>query len=428
MRATGKKRKGKARAKSAGGSDESLRGWRQLAEFLGIDEEADRGSMGEATFYACLRTLSESVGKLPCKLLRRNERNGVTVERGHPLYRVLVERPNRFMTAAGFWSTVELNRSYHGNAYVYVSGWGERTQLWPLPSSEVTIVYDDAMRIDRVPDVYYVWNSPEGQMVLGSEEVLHFRTSDTFDGVAGVSVRERLASTIRGNRDAQKVLNGLYDTNLSQKTVMQYTADISTKSAEKMAKLVSDYASGKARERGIGDVIPVPLGVTLTPLNMKLADTQFLELRKYSAIQIASAFGIKPYQIGDYGKESYSSQDAQQLAFYKDTMLWILSHYEQEITYKLLADEERAGGLHAKFNVSAMLRADMKTQIETLVSAVSNFIYTPDEARAMLDLEAKEGGDELIGNGSTIPLSQVGVQYAKDGDGRGGGDNNGANH
>ena len=394
--------------------------WRQLADFLGVDAE-DGSALSEATYYACLKTLSESVGKLPCRLLRRNERGGVAVQRSHPLYRVVAERPNRFMTAAGFWSTFEQNRDHYGNAFALIDGYGERTQLWILPSSEVTVWYDDARRIDQVPDVYYQWDSPKGPLLLGSEEVLHARTADTFDGIVGVPVIERLKSTVQGNRDAQKVLNGLYDSNLSQKMVLSYTSSLSDDSARSMAKLVSDYAAGKLRDRGVSNVIPIPLGSTLTPLNMKLADSQFLDLRKYSAIQIASAFGIKPYQIGDYGKESYSSQTAQQLAFYKDTLLWIVSSYEQELTYKLLSDRERREGLHFKFNVATILRADLKTQIETLSTAVSNFIYTPNEARAALDLEAKEGGDELLGNGAAIPVGMAGAQYAaRDADAEGG--------
>ena len=40
----------------------------------------------------------------------------------------------------------------------------------------------------------------------------------------------------------------------------------------------------------------------LTPLDIKLSDSQFIELKKYSALQIAAAFGIKPNQINDYEK------------------------------------------------------------------------------------------------------------------------------
>ena len=130
-------------------------------------------------------------------------------------------------------------------------------------------------------------------------------------------------------------------------------------------------------------------------------------------MQIASAFGIKPYQIGDYTKSSYASAEAQQLSFYVDTLLYNLKQYEEEIAYKLFSDTERESGIFVKFNVNVILRADLKTQIETLSAAVSNFIYTPNEARAILDMGAKEGGDKLLGNGASIPVELTGIQYTK---------------
>ena len=130
-------------------------------------------------------------------------------------------------------------------------------------------------------------------------------------------------------------------------------------------------------------------------------------------MQIASAFGIKPYQIGDYTKSSYASAEAQQLSFYVDTLLYNIKQYEEEITYKLLTDSEAKQGYHAKFNIGVLLRADFKTQVETLSTAVNSFLYTPNEARAKLDLESVEGGDRLLGNGASIPVQYTGLQYVQ---------------
>ena len=85
--------------------------------------------------------------------------------------------------------------------------------------------------------------------------------------------------------------------------------------------------------------------------------------------------------------------------------------YEEELNYKLLSREEINAGYYFKFNVAVILRADLKTQIETLSKAVSSFIYTPNEARALLDKPAKTGGDKLLGNGAYIPVDLAGTQY-----------------
>lgn len=385
-----------------------------LLNFLGL-QDTDKSELSEATYFACLKVLSETLGKLPLKLLKHNENNGVTVCRTHSLYRVLNERPNKFMTSTTFWSTVEYNRNHYGNAYVLINTKKKNnkveTSLWILPSDSVEIWYDDAKKVSDIPDIYYRYSCSAGIYTFGSEEILHFKSSSTFDGITGISVKDRLRSTIIGNSKAQKLVNQMYDNGFTAKAVIQYTSSLSDENAKEFAKGIEKFATGKYSDEELKNIIPIPLGATLTPLNIKLADNQFIEVKKYSALQIASAFGIKPYQIGDYEKSSYSSAEAQQLSFYIDTMLYIIKQYEEEISYKLLSNDEETEGYHFKFNVAVILRADQKTQVETLSKGVSNFIYTPNEARAFLDLEAKEGGDRLLGNGASIPVEYTGAQY-----------------
>ena len=286
--------------------------------------------------------------------------------------------------------------------------------LWILPSSDVEVWYDDAKILPDQSDIFYVYSGGGKSYRFGSEEILHFKSSNTLDGVLGVSVQDQLKMTITGGVKSQKMLNKMYETNFTAKAVLNYTGSLSDANVKELVKMTQAYASGELADEGIKDVIPIPLGFNFTPINLKLADSQFIEVKQYTALQIASAFGIKPYQIGDYTKSSYASAEAQQLSFYVDTLLYIIKHYEEEITYKLLSSDEISDGYHFKFNVAVILRADLQTQINTLSTAVANFIYTPNEARAKLDLEAKPGGDRLLGNGASIPVEYAGYQYIQD--------------
>ena len=382
----------------------------KLLDFLGLtDTKAD--NLSEATYFACLKVLSESIGKLPLKLLQYNDRNGVRNAREHPLYKVLHDRPNPYMTSSIFWSTMEHNRNHKGNAYAWIQGAGNKTQLWILPTDEVEVWYDDACILADIPDIYYIYSKGGERYKFGSEEIIHLKASNTHNGIKGISVQDQLKMTIKGSIQAQQMINKMYESGFTAKAVLQYTGSLSDENAKSFVKGIEDYAKGKLKDQGIENVIPIPIGANLQPLNVKLADNQFIEVKQYTALQIASAFGIKPYQIGDYTKSSYASAEAQQLSFYVDTLLYIIKQYEEELTYKLLSSEEIENGLHFKFNVAVMLRADLKTQIDSLSTAVNSFIYTPNEARALLDLEAKEGGDELLGNGASIPVKYAGTQY-----------------
>lgn len=396
-----------ARRKSASEVD-------KLLNFLGVDRSSGQ-DINEATFFACMRLLSESIGKLPLKLLQYTERHGVQTMRRDPRYNILGSRPNPYMTATLFWSTVEYNRSYWGNAYVLIHGAGAKMTLWILPSDRVQIVNDDKDLFNGgAGKIYYVYSGNQGIYTFSDEEILHFRSSSTFDGITGISVRDRLESMISGNIDAQAMLNKMYKNGYTGKAVLQYTGDLSDELVKTYVKGIEQYAKGKALNvdgEEISTMIPIPVGSTLTPLNVKLADGQFIEIKKYSALQIAAAFGIKPNQINDYEKSSYASGEHQQLVFYVETLLYILKQYEEELSYKLLSPEEIAAGMYFKFNIDVVLRADYATKIDTLAKAVNNFLMTPDEAREKLDLGTVEHGDRLLGQGANIFLDQIGAQY-----------------
>lgn len=385
----------------------------QLIDFLGLVGTKEK-ALSEATYFACLKVLSESVGKLPLKLLQHKDNNGVITARGHPFYKVLHNRPNPYMTSTAFWSTIEQNRNHYGNAYALIKGAGSKMSLWILPSEEVEIWYDDDTILSDVPDIYYIYSHGGKMYQFSSEQILHFKTSNTFDGIKGIAVREQLKMTIDGNIKAQKMLNSMYKSGFTAKAVVQYTSDLSDKNLEKFKNKIEKFAGSDLDDEETKNIIPIPIGTTLTPLNIKLADNQFVDVKKYSALQIASAFGIKPNQIGDYEKSSYASAEAQQLSFYVDTLLYIIKQYEEELNYKLLSDEDIENGYYFKFNIAVILRADLKTQVDTLCQAISNFLYTPNEARALLDMESKEGGDQLLGNGASIPVQLAGTQYVKE--------------
>lgn len=387
-----------------------------LLDFLGVDMSGTKEAISEATYYTCMKLLSESIAKLPLHLMQYTEKGGIVKARKHPLYNVVGMRPNKFMTATTLWGTAEYNRNDSGDAFVLIQSSKERkdTSLWVLPSNQVTLIYDDALKFGNKPDMYYAYSYSGGMKVFGSEEILHFKGFDTKDGFTGMSVKDRLKHNIQGNIKAQNMVNKLYDNGFTAKAVVQYTGDLSDENVKKFLKGIESYAKGEMKDLGIENLIPLPVGSTMQPLNIKLADNQFIEVKQYSAIQIASAFGIKPNQIGDYTKSSYASAEAQQLSFYVETLLYIIKQYEEELNYKLLSRDEIEQGYHFKFNINVILRADFKTQVETLAKAVNSFLYTPNEAREHLDKPWVEGGDRLLGNGASIPVQYTGMQYLKD--------------
>ncbi len=395
---------------------DSLSSWQALAEFLGLDPGTDPDAMQEATYYTCLKIISEAIGRMPIQLTRTTEAGGVEDASEHPFYDVLTIRPNPFMSPTEFWSCMERHRLHYGNAFAWIKGSGipkDPYELWFMPNSEVEVFYDRTCGIDEVPDVYYFWSTGGKIRVLRSSEVLHVRTSDTVDGIMGIPTIDRLADTVTGGLKAQQFHNGLISSGMTGKAVLQYTGEINGQSEKVFAKNIAKYVNGEYADEDIRNVIPIPVGTQLTPLNIKLSDAQFEELKKYNAIQIASAFGIKPQQIGDMTKTSYASSQAQNEAFYTDTLLYITKGYEEEAEYKGVTPEDRRDGYHVTFDTSTTLKASFETEVKTLDIAVKGSLMTPNEARTRLKQPAVPEGDVLYANGNLIPLAYAGIQYTQ---------------
>lgn len=393
----------------------------RLLEWLGISGTPKK-LISEVTYFTCLKMLSETLGKMPIKFYQQTDRG---TERAEPnaAYDLLKTRPNPQMTPTIFWGTVENNRNHYGNAYVWIRRQFERkkyggelsiTDLWIMPSEDVTIVIDDKGVFGAAGDIYYWYQDKySGEShVFPSSDVMHFKTSMTFDGLSGAPVRDILKATIEGGLQSQTFMNNLYKGGLTARAALQYTGDLSPKLERQLIAKLESYANGA---NNAGKFIPIPIGMKLEPLNIKLTESQFFELKKYTALQIAGAFGIKPNQINDYEKSSYANSEMQNISFYIDTALYILKQYEEEINYKMLDPSEVRQGKYYKFNENVILRTDAKSQATILTGYVQNGIYTPNEARSYMNKPRKEGGDELICNGNYIKVAQIGIEEKKEG-------------
>ena len=378
-----------------------------FGEFFGINVSSD---LSEVTYFTCLKVLSESVGKLSLHL-KDNDNNKIL---NHEALQKLKFSPNPFMTPTPMMTLMEMWRNHHGNAYAYLSydNRGHLVGIYPLHPQKVRIWIDNAKIFSGKEDLYYEYNKDGKICLFQKDEILHLKGGLSKDGIVGMSVRETLATTLNGVKASQKYLNNLYNRGLTAKALLRYTGDLNKDLQKKMLEAIEEFINTENNPTGI---LPLPPGMDIVPLDLKLTDSQFFELKKYSALQIAAAFGVKPNHLNDYDKSSYSNSEMQNLTFYIDTLLYILTLYEEEFNLKLLTESERLKGLHFEFNVASILKGDLKTQAECLTKYVQSGIYTINEARKKAGLTAIDGGDVIVMNGSYVPLEKLGIAYEKGG-------------
>jgi hypothetical protein len=66
---------------------------------------------------------------------------------------------------------------------------------------------------------------------------------------------------------------------------------------------------------------------------------------------------------------------------------------------------------YLEFDTNALLRSSFKEMIDALANGTRR-IFAPNEARAMFDLPAQEGGDQILVQQQDIPLSMAGKSAA----------------
>ena len=98
-----------------------------------------------------------------------------------------------------------------------------------MQSNCVQIVVDDAGIFAGVGRLWYVYTDQTSgrQYVFSTDEVMHFKTSFSFDGITGLPVQQILRDTVAGASESQAFMNNLYESGLTAKATLEYTGELS---------------------------------------------------------------------------------------------------------------------------------------------------------------------------------------------------------
>lgn len=389
---------------------------RRLLELLGVDvdEVSVRGlnALKEATVYACIRIRSSAVAKLPMKVYQ--DRDGaIRRASDHYLQRLLKLRPNPYMTASTFQRTLEVQNCIYGNAYVLpdFDSAGRAVGLYPCDAAKMEVWVDDVGLVGPQNRLWYVVHVNGERRRLNADEVIHIK-SLTTDGLVGIAPLEYLRYLIENGAAATKFINQFYRQGLQTKGIVQYVGDLTPEAQKRFREKFEEMSSGLKNAHRIS---LMPVGFQFQPISLSMADAQFVQNTELTIRQIANAFGIKMHQLNDLSRATHTNIAEQQREFYVETLQDLLTEYEQEFTYKLLLDSEIEQGYYLRFNVDTILRSDIKTRYEAYRTGVQGGFLTPNEVRALEEMPALDGGDQLLVNGNMIPITMAGQQYIKGG-------------
>jgi HK97 family phage portal protein len=373
-----------------------LRGLFQSAPMVAGSVVSPETSMRVSTVYACVRLIAGAIASLPIPVYRRQE-NGERERVEHAFAALLNIEPNAVFTAPAFWEFVVGHVLLRGDSVAYLARnrSGEVDSILPFPRQEV-VIQQRMTGNPRAPRrLQYLFNTDAGTFGADQDDVLHF-TGFGFDGEKSMSVIEFGARTSTGIAISADRHAGEF---FSRGAHVEHVVKTAGKMSEAQQEAFRNAWVSKYGGQGVSQY-PLLLteGLDIDQLSMTAKDAQLLESRQWNVVDIARAFGVPPFLVGETTKQTSWGSGIEQLGigFVVYTLMPHLRRFQVELNRKLFARTD----YFCEFNTAGLLRGDNAGRAEYYKAALGGTQnpawMTADEVRRLENLAARGGeADEL---------------------------------
>lgn len=380
--------------------------------FGGGDEVAvtEHSILASPAIWYAMQTISGDVAKMPLEVRKDEPDGGHEIYKRHPAYKLLTQQPNDWQSADLFKEQLTSHALGWGNgrAAIVRSG-GRPTELIPMlpdrtftcmvlgekyhvsmPDVDDPILFAQLIEEQGVEGLY----DNESTVVMHDSEVLHI-IGFGYNGYYGLSVAQVLREAIGIDLTAQKYsLNGMAKGFAGE--VMLEAPPGLFRGEDEAAEFLNHFKKRHARGADGESVGLLREGVKANVMNMSPSDSQFLEQREFSRQDIMLIFGLQ-HMPGDDTSSSYNSLEQKQLSYLASCLDRWLVRWESQCDMKLRSEpEKRSNSVYFKFDRATWLRTDTLTKQEFLSGLMSSTVINRNEARAMIDMNPVEGGDEFL--------------------------------
>jgi len=345
--------------------------------------------------------LGRNIASLGLHLFRRKADNDRERLTDHPLARLL-DRPNTGTTLYRLMDRTVRDLAIYDRAYwLKLSGVAGNMMLVSLPP--LSVVPKGGTFFG--PEIFELHGST-GVKKIPADQVVNFRGYAPDGDVAGTSPLESLRRVLAEEYEAgrmreQTLRNGARTSGYLERPAPVAGQQPWSKEARERFKAGwrAQY-SGGGPEAGGTPVLED--GMKFVPASQTAKDLQYVEVRKLAREEVAAAYFIPPTMVGVMDSATFSNIKEQHKHLYQDTLGPWLSMIAQELMLQLLPEFGDTADLYLEFNLEEKMRGSFEEQAEQLQAATGGPWMTRNEARAMRNLPAIEGGDELI-----IPLNVI---------------------
>lgn len=327
---------------------------------------------------SCIRLLSEAAASLQLCVDKFDGKTWVRDDQ-HPVAALLADQPNDWTsTFALIRDLVATALTVDKGALAWVSRAGDR--LLEVVRYEPANYQIDYSTDGRSEPTYRINNVP-----TPAANVIHLRGTFTRCPL------NMAYDAIQAGKHMERHAANLFKNGARPGGVLESPKSIGDEGVKRM------LTGWKAAQQGSENAGKTPLlwdGTTFRPLTLNSTDAQFLENRKYQALEVCRAFRVPPSMIYELDRATWSNGEQQGKEFLTYSLEpWLLS-LEAAMRRALFTVEERPTW-RVRFDRDDLTRADLTARATAISSLISSRTINPNEGREWLALPPRDGGEEF---------------------------------
>jgi HK97 family phage portal protein len=343
-------------------------------------------AMGSATVYACVKRLSEDVGKLPVRIRRRTARGGWKLDLEHPLNKVF-RAPNGLQTSSQCWAYYVSSLALRGNGYLATvrNRDGAPTSIIPINPDRVYV------KLGKAGELYYNVGHPligDVTVKLDQDNVAHAK-GFSYDGFMGISPIALAQDAFGLALAAQSHGAVLFRQGAQLKGFITHPGTLGKEAKE---YLTESFEKRYAGVQNAHRTAVLEEGMKFESVTMTNEDAQFLESRQFSVVEICRMFGVPPHKVQDLENGHLQNVEQGEQQYINDTLDPLCNQIGELLETKLLFEDEQ-GEYQIRHDFSALLRGDRKTRGAYYHFGIGDGWMTRNEAR--LD-DGREADDPAL--------------------------------
>lgn len=330
------------------------------------------------TFYACVRDKAESIGQLPIKMMDTDKKEIISGRE----HRIFCQKPNDFMTTGDLLANYVTCLETYGRWFAYIvrNKYKNVSQIIPFRFQQQCTV-----NMDTNGRIYYTYSTNDGKpvMAFSDKEIIHIKLN-TLDGFTGLNSIQQCAQTYGLAIGQETHLSSLMTNGAMPRSVLE--TDNIFSDVDKGARLIADWNSIYSGTQNSGKTALLENGVKHKALSLSPADTQLLEQRIFSRLQICTMLRVPPHRVGVLKAMAYDKLEDNNRAYMRDSLVPIIKKFEDAVS-------PLTNGKKLKLDTNEFLRGDRLSQVEAVTQEVKNGLASLNEGREALDRQPVEGGD-----------------------------------